>query len=119
MNLPKTSELSMNTKYLIRPLVAVAALAMATLSYGQNVTGAGATGGAKRTGGAAYGSARNSRARELSAPRATPSPGIDTSAGSADAAQIEVMERRTRDILGPEGDTADRKEMCASMCAQK
>ncbi len=33
----------MNTKYLIRPLVAVAALAVATLSYGQNVTGAGAT----------------------------------------------------------------------------
>lgn len=33
----------MNTKYLIRPLVAVATLAVATLSYGQNVTGAGAT----------------------------------------------------------------------------
>ena len=33
----------MNTKYLIRPLVAVAALAVATLSYGQNVTGAGAS----------------------------------------------------------------------------
>jgi len=33
----------MNTKNLIRPLVAVATLAMATLSYGQNVTGAGAS----------------------------------------------------------------------------
>ena len=33
----------MNTKNLIRPLVAVATLAVATLSYGQNVTGAGAT----------------------------------------------------------------------------
>jgi phosphate transport system substrate-binding protein len=33
----------MNTKNLIRPLVAVAALAVATLSYGQNVTGAGAS----------------------------------------------------------------------------
>jgi phosphate transport system substrate-binding protein len=33
----------MNTKFLIRPLVAVAALAVATLSYGQNVTGAGAS----------------------------------------------------------------------------
>ncbi len=33
----------MNTKYLIRPLVAVAALAVATVSYAQNVTGAGAS----------------------------------------------------------------------------
>ena len=43
MNLPPTTELTMNAKNLVRPLIAVATFAVASLSYAQNVTGAGAT----------------------------------------------------------------------------